>query len=89
MANDEDGGQQVAPSNHKELCNALYASCATHSTEKEFTQQDILALNVIPNGDMKKLQDCLQQLAQDGLLKMMTKEGQLCWRVVKKEDAAR
>jgi len=86
---DEVPERAVAPSSPKELCNALYASCASQSMDKEYNQQDLLALNVIPNGDMSQLQDCLQRLAQDGLLKTMTKDGALCWKVVKKEDAAR
>jgi hypothetical protein len=83
----------INPSSLKELCNALYASCASQATDFEFSQQDLLALNVIPNNKpdekLRQLQDCLERLAQDGLLKVMTKDGLPCWRVVKREDAAR
>lgn len=73
----------------KELKHALYARCATQRADRVFTQQDLLAFDVIPDGDLKQLQACTTQLSKEGLLKMMTKDGKLCWKLVKKEDAAK
>lgn len=73
----------------KELKHALYARCATQPADRVFAQQDLLAFDVIPDGDLKQLQACTTQLSKEGLLKMMTKDGKLCWKLVKKEDAAK
>lgn len=73
----------------KELKHALYARCATQPADRVFAQQDLLAFDVIPDNDLKQLQACTTQLSKEGLLKMMTKDGKLCWRLVKKEDAAK
>lgn len=73
----------------KELCDALYASCATHPAEKLFAQEDLLSLNVIPNGNVEMLALCINQLLTDGLFKLMQSNGKPCWKVVKREDAAK
>ena len=73
----------------KELKHALYARCATQPADRVFTQQDLLAFDVIPDGDLKQLQACTTQLTKEGLLKLMTRDGKLCWKLVKKEDAAK
>lgn len=77
----------IAPSSPKELSNALYASCASQAADKTFNQEELLSLNIIPNNNLEKLLQCLDRLARDGLLKVHTKEGKPCWKVVKKEDA--
>ena len=73
----------------EELCNALYASCATHQADKLFSQDELLSLNVIPNGDLTLLRDCLNSLTSHGLLKLMSKDGRTIWKIVRKEDAAK
>ena len=78
-----------AISSTKELKHALYARCASQPADRVFTQQDLLAFDVTPNGDLKQLQACTTQLSKEGLLKMMTRDGKLCWKLVKKEDAAK
>lgn len=84
-----DVASQATPASPKELYNALYASCASQPADKVFNQEDLLSLNIIPNNDLQELLVCLQRLAKDGLLKVMTKDGKPCWKVVKKEDAAK
>ncbi|KAL8822997.1 MAG: hypothetical protein Q9191_006278 [Dirinaria sp. TL-2023a] len=79
----------VAEASPKELQNALYASCASQPADKIFDQHDLLALGVIPRDDLGLLLSCTRQLTKEGLLKVMTKDGVACWRVVKKEDAAK
>ena len=81
--------ESSAISSTKELKHALYARCASQSADRIFTQQDLLAFDVTPNGDLKQLQACTTQLSKEGLLKMMTRDGKLCWKLVKKEDAAK
>ena len=83
------GDAVVAEASLKELQNALYASCASQPAEKIFDQHDLLALGVIPKDDLGLLLSCTRQLTKEGLLKVMTKNGAACWRVVKKEDAAK
>ncbi|MCJ1476218.1 34-kDa subunit of RNA polymerase III (C) [Lambiella insularis] len=80
-------GMPIAPSSPKELANALYASCASQSADKTFNQEELLSLNIIPNNSLEQLVRCIDRLAKDGLLKIHTKEGKPCWKVVKKEDA--
>ena len=73
----------------QELYNALYASCASQIENKVFSQQQLLSLNIIPNNDVNQLLACTQRLTSNGLFKLMMKDGRPCWKVVKKEDAAR
>lgn len=92
MATDvEDGiaAERTTPSSPQELYNALYASCASQSEDKVFNQQDLLALNVIPNNDLTELMICVNKLSQNKLFKVLMKDGSLCWKVVKKEEAAK
>ena len=83
-AEDED-----AASSQKELKNALYARCANLPADRVFNQQDLFSLEVIPDNDLQLLLICTQQLTKEGLFKLMTKDGRACWRVVKKDDAAK
>ena len=73
----------------KELCSAVYAACSAQAIDNLLTQDDFLSLNVIPEGDLELLTMCLNTLTKEGLLKLMTKEGKPCWKVIKKEDAQR
>lgn len=78
-----------AADSQKDLKNALYAHCASLATEKVFNQQDLISLKIIPNDDVNQLLSCTRQLTKDGLFKLMIKDGRPCWKVVKKEDAAK
>ena len=71
------------------LSNALYAMCATKPDYQTFSQVDLLAFDIIPNKDIKTLQSCTESLTGKGLFKVMTQNGHLCWRVVKREDASK
>ena len=79
----------VQPSSPKELYNALYASCASQAPDKVFSQEDLLSLNLIPKDNLQELSDCLNRLCRDGLFRTQQKGGAMCWKVVKKEDAAK
>ena len=81
--------EEDAISSQKELTNALYARCANLPADRVFDQQDLFSLEVIPNNDLQQLLICTQQLTKEGLFKLMTKDGRACWRVVKKDDAAK
>ena len=76
-------------SSPKELKNALYARCAREDDGKVFFQSDLLSYNIIPEDNVEKLLLCTQQLLKEGLFKLMTKDGKTCWRVVKRDDAAK
>ena len=78
-----------AESSFKELKNALYARCAIQPSDTIFYQHDLLDFGVIPNNDLGQLVSCTNKLAQEGLLKVLKKDDTICWRVVKKEDAAK
>ena len=78
-----------AESSFKELKNALYARCAIQPSDTLFYQHDLLEFGVIPNNDLGQLVSCTNKLAQEGLLKVLKKDDIICWRVVKKEDAAK
>ena len=79
----------VAESSRKELKNALYARCATYPADTLFYQKDLLSFGIIPNNELGQLLSCARQLTQEGLLKLLKKDDVVCWRVVKKEDAAK
>lgn len=80
----------VVDSSIEELMNALYARCANQPADKLFTQDDLTNLGVIPNNDVKKLAACVHRLTNKGWIKPLRKDdGTVCWKVVKKEDAAK
>ena len=81
--------ESISLSAMEEMKNAMYSSCASHEQTQTFSQEQLLALNIIPNRDVTLLQQCAETLSKEGLFKVMTKNGRLCWRVVKKADAAR
>lgn len=74
-----------------ELKNALYARCAEQPPDTQFDQRNLLALNVIPKGkDQDQLLfECMQKLTDEGLFKLLTKDGRVVWRIVRKSDAAK
>ena len=76
-------------SSPKELKNALYARCASEDDGKVFFQSDLLSYNIIPDNNIEKLLLYAQQLLNEGLFKLMSKEGKTCWRVVRRDDAAK
>ena len=81
--------QKDGVSSPKELKNALYARCASEEDGKVFFQGDLLSYNIIPDNNVEKLLLYTQQLLNEGLFKLMTKDGKTCWRVVKRDDAAK
>lgn len=79
-----------AVSSPKELQNALYVRCASHGEENHvFSQEELMSFGIIPNNSLEKLLVFTKQLAKDGLLRLMQKDGRACWRVIKKDDAAK
>ena len=76
------------PSSPKELCNALYASCASRfKPDVVFHQEDIWPLKIIPNDNLSELMLCINRLMQDGLLKLHTGGSRAGWKVVSRENA--
>ena len=82
----EEGSAQLSI---EELRDTLYARCANQPPEKAFNQEDLLAFGIIPNDDPSLLHACTHQLTQKGLLKVYKQAEGVCWKVVKKEDAAK
>lgn len=76
-------------SSPKELRNALYAKCASFEDGHVFTQDDILAFDIIPDNSIEQLLAYTKQLSKDGLFKLMSKDGKACWKVVKRADAVK
>lgn len=89
LAGQNTDGVAVVESSLKELKNALYARCANQPAERVFDQNDLFDFGIIPNNDLGQLLLCVKQLTQDGLFKVQKKDERACWKVVKKEDAAR
>ena len=81
--------EAISPSSTEELKNAMYATCASLPENKTYDQNELLDLGTVPNRDVRLLQQCTSQLTNEGLFKLMTKNGRVCWRVVKKANAAR
>lgn len=76
-------------SSPKELRNALYGRCASFEEGHIFTQDELLAFDIIPEKSIEHLLAYTKQLAKDGLFKLMTKDGKACWKVVKRADAVK
>lgn len=74
-------------SSPQEIKNALYARCASLPPETIFSQDDLLNLAIIPNNALDLLLQCTKKLTQEGLFKLLSRDGRAVWRVVKKEDA--
>lgn len=93
--NDNSKLEDAAPmeidpvSSQKMLKNALYARCANLPVDTIFSQNDLLSLEVIPNNHLDQLLSCTRQLTKEGLFKLMSKDGRACWKVVKRDDAAK
>lgn len=79
----------ITANDQKGMKNALYARCASLPVERVFTQHDLISFKIIPDDDVNQLLSCTRQLTIEGLFKLMVKEGRPCWKVVKKEDAAK
>lgn len=79
----------ISPSSIVELKNALYATCASLPGNETFDQNELLEMGTIPNRDVGLLQECTSLLIKEGLFKLMTRNGRVCWRVVKQANAAR
>ncbi|KAI9680979.1 MAG: 34-kDa subunit of RNA polymerase III (C) [Trizodia sp. TS-e1964] len=73
--------------NIKELQNALYQCCSEEDSERLFYQADLMGMGVIPGNDARLLMSCAQALVNEGLLKILTHQDTVVWKVVKKEDA--
>ncbi len=82
-------GEPSGVSSPKELRNALYARCASFEEGHVFSQDELLAFGIVPNSSIEMLLTYTKQLARDGLLKLMVKEGRACWKVVKRADAVK
>ncbi|KAL9007063.1 MAG: hypothetical protein Q9188_000186 [Gyalolechia gomerana] len=76
-----------ATSSPQEIKTALYARCASLPSETIFSQDDLLDLAIIPNNALDLLLQCTKKLTQEGLFKLLSRDGRAVWRVVKKEDA--
>ena len=70
-----------------EIKRVLYDRCASLPSETIFSQQDIINLKIIPNDDIKLLQEYTSQLTREGLFKLHALNKRAHWRVVKKQDA--
>ena len=76
-------------SSPKELKLALYARCASLEENRIFGQDELLSFDIIPDNNVEQLFMLTKQLAKEGLFKVMSKHGTICWKVVKKADAAK
>ncbi len=74
-------------SSPKELRNALYARCASFEEGHVFDQDELFEFGIIPENSIHDLLVYTKQLANEGLFKVMTKDGKACWKVVKRADA--
>ena len=88
---DEEGTLRpnAGTSSPKELQKAIYAQCASYDENHVFDQEELLGFNIIPQNDVQHLATIMRQLAKDSLVKVMTKDGKACWKVIKKADTAK
>ncbi|KAI4124843.1 MAG: hypothetical protein LQ338_004597 [Usnochroma carphineum] len=84
---DLDDPTPPATPSPQEIKTALYARCACFPADTIFSQDDLLDLGIIPKNDLNNLLQCTKKLTQEGLFKLLSREGRAVWRVVKKEDA--
>ncbi|KAI4184762.1 MAG: hypothetical protein L6R41_004519 [Letrouitia leprolyta] len=82
-----DSSLSSSTSSPQEITTALYARCASLPPETIFSQDDLLKLAIIPNNALDLLLQCTKKLTQEGLFKLLSRDGRAVWRVVKREDA--
>ncbi|KAH9894662.1 RNA polymerase Rpc34 subunit [Xylariomycetidae sp. FL2044] len=74
------------------LKTQLYAACeeecASHP-DKPFSQEDLMALDVIPDNQIKKLLAAINGLVAEKLFTPVTYMGNLAWKLRSREDAAK
>ncbi|KAI9814695.1 MAG: 34-kDa subunit of RNA polymerase III (C) [Thelocarpon impressellum] len=73
----------------KELKNVMYACCSRAPPDTLFSQEDLLALKVVPNDDVALLSQCVQALLDEGLLKVLTLPTGTVWKILRREEAER
>lgn len=73
----------------KELKNALHTRCSQGSSDRLYTQHDLLEMDVIPDHSITLLMECVNALLNEKLMNVLVRDGQPVWKVVKKVDAAR
>ena len=74
----------------KQLCNTLYEACISHPKKDPiWSQDDLFSLDVIPAGDVHKLQQCTAKLTSEGLLKYFDQEGRACWKLRSRENVSK
>ena len=81
--------EKSGASSPKELRNVLYARCATFPEGHVFDQIELLSFNILPENTVEQLVVHTNQLAKEGLFKVMARDNKACWKVVKRADAAK
>jgi hypothetical protein len=67
----------------------LHKHCLEKPQNTIFTQHDLLALSIIPNGSLNTLLECVNSLMRDCLFKVVNYDGQNGWKALTREDAAK
>ncbi|KAL4930501.1 RPC34 RNA polymerase subunit family protein [Aspergillus undulatus] len=71
-----------------ELASRLYDACLNNfSTDHNFSQQELLSLDIIPKNDLPLLLQCTQSLVDQKLFRLLQKNDRLAWKIIPREDA--
>lgn len=69
------------------LVDPLYEKCCQHPEGTVFFQRDLSNMQVA--GTLGELMSVLQEMVDRHLMKIMTFEGEPCWKIRSREDAER
>ena len=62
-----------------ELKTKLYERCATEDIDTVFRQDNLLAMRIIPNDDVRLLLQVTQRLCDEKLFKIVREGTNVCW----------
>jgi DNA-directed RNA polymerase III subunit RPC6 len=86
----QDGTSAESEAEIRKLSTELHAKAqAQDDGVKVYTQEDLMALGVIPDNELTLLMSCINVLSSEGLVKVMSKDNRPCFKIQSKQDAAR
>jgi DNA-directed RNA polymerase III subunit RPC6 len=88
MASSSAAGALPGMSQINELKTKLYDRCSEDEPDTVFRQEDLIFMNVIPDGDVMLLLTVTQKLCDEKLFKLV-RDGQVGWMYRPVEDAAK
>lgn len=89
MASSSDSAAGLQGNGLLELKTKLYDRCATEDHDTVFRQEDLLAMGIIPDDDVRLLLQITQRLCDEKLFKIVREGTIVCWMYRTVAEAAK